>query len=124
MVDTIEDTIIDLIHTIIPESDAFFTNALETGCLTDEWVQKVLLLLTPPSEPVEESLKDIKEDLKEPEDVKPTEEHKVQVEDALHEKVINSHHKNRGVHLTRRVKGRRSTPKKKVLVLTRRNKRQ
>ncbi len=129
MVDTIEDTVIDLINTIVPESEAFFTNALETGCLTDEWVQKVLLLLTPPdvhNGDLKDTTQGLKkaEDVKEPEDVKPTEEHKAQIEAASHEKVIKSHHKSRGVHLTRRGKGRRSTPKKKVLVLTRRNKRQ
>lgn len=51
MVDTIEDTIINLLHTNIPSSDAYFYNALETGTLSEEYVNKVMKLLEPPAPP-------------------------------------------------------------------------
>lgn len=44
-VDKIEDCLIELIQTEINVSDAFFINAIDTGSLTQEWVEKVLSLL-------------------------------------------------------------------------------
>lgn len=47
IVDKIEDTVIEVIQgTVVPE-EAFFTNALQTGSLTQEWIDKVLKLLHP-----------------------------------------------------------------------------
>jgi hypothetical protein len=43
-VDKIEDNIIDVIYKIKPE-DSFFLNALETGSLSQDWIEKVLILL-------------------------------------------------------------------------------
>ena len=43
-VDNIEDSLIEVIRSIKPE-DSFFINALETGSLSQEWVDKVLQLL-------------------------------------------------------------------------------
>lgn len=51
MVDTIEDTIINILHANIPSSDAFFYNALESGTLSEEYVNKVMKLLEPPAAP-------------------------------------------------------------------------
>ena len=43
-VDKIEDSLIETIQNIKPD-DAFFINALETGSLPQEWIEKVLKLL-------------------------------------------------------------------------------
>lgn len=43
-VDKIEDSLIETIQNIKPD-DAFFINALETGSLPQEWIEKVLNLL-------------------------------------------------------------------------------
>jgi len=42
--DKIEESLIETIHNIKPD-DAFFINALETGSLPQEWIEKVLNLL-------------------------------------------------------------------------------
>ena len=47
IVDKIEDTVIEVIQQAIVPAEAFFTNALQTGSLTQEWIDKVLKLLHP-----------------------------------------------------------------------------
>lgn len=47
IVDKIEDTVIEVIQQTIVAAEAFFTNALQTGSLTQEWIDKVLKLLHP-----------------------------------------------------------------------------
>jgi len=44
-VDTFEDLIIEVIRTAIEPCDAFFINALDTGSLTQEWVERAIVLL-------------------------------------------------------------------------------
>lgn len=46
-VDKIEDCLIEVIQTNIKLEDAFFLNALETGSLGHEWVNKVFAYLNP-----------------------------------------------------------------------------
>jgi hypothetical protein len=46
-VDKIEDCLIEVIHTNIHSNDLFFINALDTGSLTQDWIDKALLLLCP-----------------------------------------------------------------------------
>ena len=46
-VDLIEDCIIELIEKIVKEEDGFFKNALQTGSLSTEWINKVIELLNP-----------------------------------------------------------------------------
>ena len=53
-VDLIEDAIIQIIQEQVKPEDAFFINATETGSLSQEWIDKVLRLLNPPSEAEEE----------------------------------------------------------------------
>jgi hypothetical protein len=45
--DSTEECLINLIQQMIPEEDAYFIHALETGSLPQSWVQKVLTLLLP-----------------------------------------------------------------------------
>ncbi len=49
LVDQIEDIIINLVCNSIPKDDAFFYNALETGMLSEEFINKVMKLLEPPA---------------------------------------------------------------------------
>lgn len=51
-VDKIEDSLIEIIQTNIKSDNAFFLNALETGSLTQEWINKVFLYLNPVTNPV------------------------------------------------------------------------
>jgi hypothetical protein len=44
-VDTFEDLIIEVIRTAVEPCDAFFINALDTGSLTQEWVERAIVLL-------------------------------------------------------------------------------
>jgi len=44
-VDKIEDCLIEVIQQNIQSDDAFFINAIETGSLTQDWVDKILKLL-------------------------------------------------------------------------------
>lgn len=131
LVDDIEDAIIHMLTDVIPEKDAFFINALDTGSLTDEWVGRVLKLLDGQDKEdnggkVEmkssDSLDNVSDAI-----LKNT-----QVVAASQEKMIRSHHHRQGkaLHKTRRniqiinVKRNSTTPKskKKVLIMTRRNK--
>jgi len=60
-VDKIEDSLIETIHNIKPD-DAFFINALETGSLPQEWIEKVLNLLNSTTNAMEvKEVKEIKE---------------------------------------------------------------
>ena len=47
-VDKVEDALIEVIQHLVKEEDAFFVNALNTGSLPQEWVGKVISLLTTP----------------------------------------------------------------------------
>jgi hypothetical protein len=49
-VDQLEDALISMIRTVVPASEAFFTNALGSGNLPQAWIQKVLSLLEPKTE--------------------------------------------------------------------------
>jgi len=49
-VDQLEDALISMIRTVVPASEAFFTNALGSGNLPQAWIQKVLSLLEPKAE--------------------------------------------------------------------------
>jgi hypothetical protein len=51
LVDQIEDIIINLVCNSIPNDDAFFYNALETGTLSEDFINKVMKLLEPPVAP-------------------------------------------------------------------------
>jgi len=53
-VDTFEDLIIEVIRTAIEPCDAFFINALDTGSLTQEWVERAIVLLVGEEEEEEE----------------------------------------------------------------------
>jgi hypothetical protein len=58
--DEIEDALISVIEAAVAKEEAYFMRALDTGSLSQEWVSKVLSLLTPSQE--KEEVKDIKED--------------------------------------------------------------
>lgn len=53
-VDTLEDTIIEVIHQTVSAEDAYFSHALETGSLPQEWLAKIVGLLNPSEEKKEE----------------------------------------------------------------------
>jgi len=131
VVDEVEEVIIEMLTHILPNNEAFFIHALETGSLTGEWVNRVLALIkepdvrtdpvpSPSPSPTNEELKEqIEEDLK---------AHSAQIQAASHEKIIKSQHRGvKGAHKTRRnmggIKKRAHTPtKRKVLFMTRRHK--
>jgi hypothetical protein len=46
--DKIEDSIIEIIQKQIPSEDGFFIQALETGSLPQEWIEKAFQLINPP----------------------------------------------------------------------------
>jgi hypothetical protein len=52
--DNIEDAVIEIVQKIIKPDEAFFIQALESGSLPQEWIEKVLLLLNPSPERDEE----------------------------------------------------------------------
>jgi hypothetical protein len=47
-VDNIEDCLIEVVQSHVKPDEAFFVTALETGSLPQEWIEKVLNLITPP----------------------------------------------------------------------------
>ena len=55
-VDALEDAIIEVIHESVSSEDAYFSHALETGSLPQEWLTKIVGLLNP-SEKKEEAAK-------------------------------------------------------------------
>ena len=46
-VDALEDTMIEVIHETVSAEDAYFSHALETGSLPQEWLTKIVGLLNP-----------------------------------------------------------------------------
>ena len=46
-VDTLEDAIIEVIHESVSTEDAYFSHALDTGSLPQEWLTKIIGLLNP-----------------------------------------------------------------------------
>ena len=48
-VDKIEDCLIEVIQSQIKPEEEFFINALDTGILPQEWIEKVLNLINPPT---------------------------------------------------------------------------
>jgi hypothetical protein len=54
-VDTIEDSVIELIKNSVKPELAFFTNALKTGSLPQEWINTLIILLTTGALPVLET---------------------------------------------------------------------
>lgn len=46
-VDTLEDAIIEVIHESVSTEDAYFSHALDTGSLPQEWLTKIVGLLNP-----------------------------------------------------------------------------
>ncbi len=55
-VDKIEDCLIEIIQNNIKSDDSFFLNALETGSLSQEWVEKVFSYLNPIKKAISDSL--------------------------------------------------------------------
>ncbi len=49
--DRIEDAIIEVVQGLVKPDEAFFIQALESGSLPQEWIEKVLLLINPPRTP-------------------------------------------------------------------------
>jgi hypothetical protein len=48
-VDNIEDCLIEVVQSCVKADEAFFVTALETGSLPQEWIEKVINLLHPPT---------------------------------------------------------------------------
>jgi hypothetical protein len=46
--DKIEDTIIEIIQSQVTPEDSFFIQALETGTLPQEWIEKIFQFINPP----------------------------------------------------------------------------
>lgn len=46
--DKIEDAIIEIVQKQVPNNEAFFIQALESGSLPQEWIEKVFSLINPP----------------------------------------------------------------------------
>jgi len=59
-VDALEDTIIGVIHELVPAEDAYFSHALETGSLPQMWLTNIVGLLNP-SEKKEEASENVDE---------------------------------------------------------------
>lgn len=47
--DRIEDVIIEVVQGLVKSDEAFFIQALNSGSLPQEWIEKILLLINPPS---------------------------------------------------------------------------
>lgn len=97
--DKIEDCIIEVVQSVVKPEEAFFIQALESGSLPQEWIEKVLLLINPPSE------KDI-------------EVEKTALTKAAAEKPLNT---RRRLATTRRANPKVTTSTKKNLAKTRRH---
>lgn len=50
-VDTLEDAIIEVIHESVSKEDAYFSHALDTGSLPQEWLTTIIGLLNPVDDP-------------------------------------------------------------------------
>jgi hypothetical protein len=101
-VDKIEDCLIEVIQTHIKPEEAYFINALQTGSLPQEWIEKVLLILNPPAPVIE----------------KDEEIEKTAISAATTEKPLNT---RRRLATTRRSNQKNSTSVKKSLAKTRRH---
>jgi hypothetical protein len=94
--DKVEDAIIEIVQKNTKSEEAFFIQALETGSLPQEWIEKVLLLINPPDEDIE----------------------KTALTKAASEKPLNT---RRRLATTRRANMKGTTSNKKSLAKTRRN---
>lgn len=101
-VDKIEDCLTEVIQTCVKSEEAFFINALQTGSLPQEWIDKLLLILNPPP-PVLEKDEEIE---------------KTAIAGASTEKPLNT---RRRLATTRRANQKQSTSVKKSLAKTRRH---
>jgi hypothetical protein len=97
--DKIEDAIIEVVQKNIKPDEAFFIQALESGSLPQEWIEKVLLLLNPSPERDEEI-------------------QKTALTKATSEKPLNT---RRRLAVTRRAHTKTTTSAKKSLAKTRRH---
>jgi hypothetical protein len=104
-VDKIEDAIIELCKEL-PEEYGFFNNALATGLLPKEWIEKVLALLETPT--VQKNV--------------PVSEQDATLQDAtLQNEIQQTKIQKRVLNITRSKKIRRCTPKRKYLNKTRKS---
>jgi hypothetical protein len=113
--DRVEDCIIETIQKIVKAEDAFFINALETGSLPQEWVERVFALLAQPTTPPNTPEAGV--EVEKEEAVQTTALTKAAAETPMH---ASSHLRTRAVAKTRRAK-RDSVAAKKALAKTRRN---
>ena len=102
--DKVEDAIIEIVQKNVKPEESFFIQALETGSLPQEWIEKVLLLINPP-QPPSPSEKDV-------------EVEKTALTKAASEKPLNT---RRRLATTRRANMKVTTSNKKNLAKTRRN---
>ncbi len=118
LVDQIEDIIINLVCNSIPNDDAFFYNALETGTLSEDFINKVMKLLESPAAPVAPPPSPASED-DDSENMQGAASASVTA--AANEKYIKSHRNK--VASTRRKVVRKLTPsvRKRVLQITRKH---
>lgn len=100
-VDKIEDCLIEVVQSLVKTEENFFISALETGSLPQEWIEKVLNLINPPSLPSPDKEIDVE---------------KTAISTAVTEKPLAK----RRLATTRRV-GQKSTSNKKSLAKTRRH---
>ena len=122
--DAVEDAINEIIVREIKEEDAFFVNAIDTGMLPHEWLDRAISLLTGRALSVAPAVAPIKEEVKEV-----AQEEEVPVEDtaithAHTEKAIIHTTKRKPLASTRRHKDATAAtaiPKKKWLNVTRRH---
>jgi hypothetical protein len=103
-VDKIEDCLIEVIQAGIKSDDAFFINALDTGTLPQEWLEKVIRLVSEPALPKGDSEDDLK---------------KSALSHAITEKPMGVKHKR--LSTTRRANPKLTPTLKKSLAKTRRN---
>ena len=99
--DKVEDAIIEIVQKNTKPEEAFFIQALETGSLPQEWIEKVILLINPPLT----SEKDV-------------EVEKTALTKATSEKPLNT---RRRLATTRRANAKVTTTNKKGLAKTRRH---
>lgn len=97
--DRIEDAVIEIVQKNTTFEESFFIQALETGSLPQEWIEKIFNLINPPVE-------------------KEVEVEKTALTTATSEKPLNT---RRRLATTRRTKGKFSTSNKKALSKTRRH---
>jgi hypothetical protein len=97
-IDRIEDSLIEIVQSNVKSQDAFFISALETGSLPQEWIEKVLNLLSPPPP---HSPTDSDEEVK-----------KTAISQAKPEKPLNTRPK--GLNVTRRARPKTPVPKKSL----------